>query len=336
MKKLLISLAALLLLENTTGYCSQTNTTMTSAKAYAREIISKPTASIRNTKKSDVITNEKSVNMVNMDDMDDSIKPSKKDTLQTIGSTKVSNIIHSTKKEPVNRKAGFINKPTQTKVGQATLKNSSLKELPTKTKSSIINDKTSSQSYYSDYIALAKKEVIDIEGKINQAFFPPDENEKAKATLIGLIANEKKLIQITLYDITDNDTTDAIIDAYYRGIGVEVVADENCLINNHSTLLRLYNASIPIHIRVNEKPKHGKMHDKFIVFSRNFDNKSVLWTGSFNFSYAAQHFNDENIVILENTLLIKKYKDNFVRLQTKYQPLLDNRFLTWYFSSSHN
>jgi len=53
------------------------------------------------------------------------------------------------------------------------------------------------------------------------------------------------------------------------------------------------------------------MHNKFVIFSCNVGNKTLLWTGSFNFTKSAQLRNQENVVVLDDPCIIEKYEKQF-------------------------
>jgi phosphatidylserine/phosphatidylglycerophosphate/cardiolipin synthase-like enzyme len=61
-----------------------------------------------------------------------------------------------------------------------------------------------------------------------------------------------------------------------------------------------------------EKQKNRKplMHDKFCILG----NKQV-WTGSFNFTFAAATSNCENVIVLENANVASLYLEEFERLK---------------------
>ena len=55
------------------------------------------------------------------------------------------------------------------------------------------------------------------------------------------------------------------------------------------------------------------MHDKFAVF----DNHSII-TGSFNWTRSASKYNQENLILNRNKIVIKAFKNEFESLWHKF------------------
>jgi phosphatidylserine/phosphatidylglycerophosphate/cardiolipin synthase-like enzyme len=67
--------------------------------------------------------------------------------------------------------------------------------------------------------------------------------------------------------------------------------------------------------------KRSLMHNKFFIFEQNLHDQTLLVTGSFNCTYSAQKYNQENIVILDLPQLIQKYRNQFNWLKSHAKPL---------------
>jgi phosphatidylserine/phosphatidylglycerophosphate/cardiolipin synthase-like enzyme len=63
------------------------------------------------------------------------------------------------------------------------------------------------------------------------------------------------------------------------------------------------------------------MHHKFVLFEKNVGGKSLVWTGSYNFTKSATRNNQENIVLLDSKPLIDKYAKQFSLLQERTRKL---------------
>lgn len=59
------------------------------------------------------------------------------------------------------------------------------------------------------------------------------------------------------------------------------------------------------------------MHNKFVIFKKNVGQKSLLWTGSFNFTKSAQMKNQENVVILDDTHIIDRFEKQFELIKNR-------------------
>lgn len=160
----------------------------------------------------------------------------------------------------------------------------------------------------------AREILVNQNGSIKRALFPPDDN--AKKALIGLINAETQHIYLAIYMFTDRDIAKALIDAYKRGVKIEVIADRSCAQSIWNKLRILAQSGIPIYIWPQALEETSAiMHNKFIVFASAIDNKTILWTGSYNFSKAASLANQENILVLDDLDLAKNYINQFKKLK---------------------
>lgn len=165
------------------------------------------------------------------------------------------------------------------------------------------------------------KNQIFCDGQIINAYFSPE--DKIKYKLINLIKHEKKSLSIAIYTITDKEIAQSIINAYLRDIKVEIVADKSYGSSTYSKIPMLANKRIPIWIYQAPESLLGEnnklnilMHNKFIIFGKNIDNRSLVWTGSFNFTKSANSFNQENVIITDNSKVVDQFKNNFNKLKS--------------------
>lgn len=152
---------------------------------------------------------------------------------------------------------------------------------------------------------------------IGAALFSPDDN--IQNTLVYLINNEKTEILTAIYTITQKDVAEAFVNASKRGVKLEFVVDRSYGSDRFSKVPLLANNRIPIWVcQSNPTDKYNAlMHDKFCVFENNIENKKLLWTGSYNFTQSANLRNQENVVILENEVLINRFKKQFEHLKSR-------------------
>lgn len=161
------------------------------------------------------------------------------------------------------------------------------------------------------------KENIDLKKRkedvaIKSFFSPKDDIRKI---LIDHINKETKAIWCAAFRLTDPSITQALIEAYQRKVKLIFVIDKEGFSALYSKFLYLFSIGIPIYIyppiiidQMQYNYQEGLMHNKFFVFHE----QQIVWTGSFNFTKAAQERNQENIVIIydpEVTFLL--YKDHF-------------------------
>jgi phosphatidylserine/phosphatidylglycerophosphate/cardiolipin synthase-like enzyme len=163
--------------------------------------------------------------------------------------------------------------------------------------------------------------LLDENSRINRALFAPDDN--VQELLVTLINEEKEQILAAAYSFTDEDIAYALIDAHKRGVNVQIIADGSNSITAHSKVPLLIKHQVPVWIypSVKSDKAHqtpiGIMHNKFMIFKKSLLNRSILWTGSFNFTRSAQTRNQENIVVLDSPKLIERYRKQFERIKKR-------------------
>ena len=155
-----------------------------------------------------------------------------------------------------------------------------------------------------------------------EVFFSPDDKPTSK--LIKLIGEVKYKIYAAVYMITDKDIANALIKAKKdRGVDVQVITDKISVESIFGKGVFLHKNGIDLFVFNppddggcyfinNSYQKYNSiMHHKFALL----DNK--LWTGSFNWTKAANRKNRENIVLLDDEEVCKKYEKCFFDLKTK-------------------
>jgi len=105
-------------------------------------------------------------------------------------------------------------------------------------------------------------------------FFPNKANVKNIVKYIGMA---QKTLYICVFNITNDDLANAIIERQNAGVDVRIISDDECAGNKGSDIVKLANNGIDV--RTDSAPEYH-MHDKFMVV----DHKFVL-TGSFNWTF---------------------------------------------------
>jgi len=156
---------------------------------------------------------------------------------------------------------------------------------------------------------------------IRHVMFAPDDN--VLSMLKKLIGKEKTSIRMAAFLLTDYEIVKAIVQAKARGVIVEIIFDPKGIKDRYSKIARMLRGKgVDIFVYKsfsNNSQSHlsNIMHNKFIVFGENIFGKSLVWTGSFNFTYSAHRVNQENVVILDDSDLIKKFIDRFDHIRNK-------------------
>ena len=123
------------------------------------------------------------------------------------------------------------------------------------------------------------------------------------------LKSAKKIIDICVFTITDNDIVEEIMNAKKRGVIVRVISDDDKSLDRGSDISRMAQVNIPV--KLDQTNKH--MHHKFMLI----DKKTVL-TGSYNWTRSAASSNEENIIILSNEGLCHRFQSEFDQLWAKF------------------
>ena len=134
-----------------------------------------------------------------------------------------------------------------------------------------------------------------------QVCFTPGED--CSTLLINQINAAQKSIEVQAYSFTSYKIAKALVKAAQRGVDVKIILDKTQFDGAHfSVAAYLQQAGITLY------------NDNQVVIAHNkviiIDN-AVVETGSFNFTYAAQNNNAENMLIIHNTALAQEYLGNW-------------------------
>lgn len=136
-----------------------------------------------------------------------------------------------------------------------------------------------------------------------QCYFPRA-NQDAEQVLIDVINSSKSTLNIAIYSITDENISDAIVEAKQRNVDVKVISDKVQSSNKYqkAILSDIKNANIPIKVDTHK----GIMHLKVTIA----DSK-VVTTGSYNYTIGARDNNDEVLVVLKDKDIVKQFVNEF-------------------------
>lgn len=134
-----------------------------------------------------------------------------------------------------------------------------------------------------------------------EVYFSP--NGGATEAVVKEIGNAKKEILVQAYSFTSKPIAKALVDARKRGVNIVVVLDKSQRREKYTSADFVAHARIPTYI----DDRHAIAHNKIMVIDR-----SVLITGSFNFTKAAEEKNAENLLVIKgNKPLVERYIQNF-------------------------
>ncbi len=133
------------------------------------------------------------------------------------------------------------------------------------------------------------------------------------------IGQARKEIVVAVYAFTSDELAWALVKASQRGVRVRVILDQEFdAANENSKRSFLENHGLPVR-RVSGlnkgRERAGLMHQKFAVIDR-----SIVLTGSYNWTVAADNFNDENLLVFRDAgALAEEYRREFFRLWERKQ-----------------
>lgn len=139
-----------------------------------------------------------------------------------------------------------------------------------------------------------------------QYYFPRD-GQQPEPVLVNIMNRAKSTLDVAIYSITDTDIADAMLAAKRRGVAVRVLSDRECSENRSQAkvLAEFKNAGIPVKLNTHA----GLMHLKVTIAD-----KSVVTTGSFNYTKAAESQNDEVFVVLGSAKAAQDFDAQFERM----------------------
>jgi len=149
--------------------------------------------------------------------------------------------------------------------------------------------------------------ILPAEGELQAAFAPGDD---IYALLEEIVAGARERIRVQAYLLTSKKLSAALIAAHRRGVDVQVLLDsrQSELVDS-SLAPRLARAGIPVWLET----RYQNAHNKVLIVDPDTPHAIVV-TGSFNFTWTAQHRNAENVLIVRNNRpLAARYAENWER-----------------------
>jgi phosphatidylserine/phosphatidylglycerophosphate/cardiolipin synthase-like enzyme len=144
-------------------------------------------------------------------------------------------------------------------------------------------------------------------GAVSVYFTPGDRSGDA---VVRAFDGAHREILAAIYEFTLSDVARALIGARARHVDVWLIMDESATRDRGSQYYRLTQAlGSHLRARAGVNGASGIVHDKFAVV----DGVRVL-TGSFNWTYSAEHSNWENLVVIDSPVLAGAYASEFHRM----------------------
>ena len=125
--------------------------------------------------------------------------------------------------------------------------------------------------------------------------------------IVNTISQAKRQILVQAYSFTSAPIAKALVDARNRGIDVKIILDKGQVTAKYSVTTFFNNHGI--NPSIDYKPAIA--HNKIMIID------DAVITGSFNFTKAAQEKNAENVLIIHDAGLAKKYIANWQNRMTE-------------------
>ena len=181
----------------------------------------------------------------------------------------------------------------------------------------------------------APKTIILGNSKVTVHFSPTSPTEPGSISSNGLIAKtlstSTKTVDLALFVFSDQQLANILEERHHQNVQIRALIAPQFAYRPYSEALDMMGFALsdnckyevdnrpwknPIStVGVPILPKGDLLHDKFAVI----DNKTVI-TGSHNWSEAANHGNDETLIVIENPTVAGHYQREFDRLYGKIKP----------------
>ena len=136
--------------------------------------------------------------------------------------------------------------------------------------------------------------------------------------IMDAIGQARRQVLVQAFSFTHDGIARALLDAHRRGLDVRLIADrEQTERMERGQVPGLARAGLPVWL----DGEHQSAHNKVMVIDAGMPSSLVI-TGSFNFTRAAQYKNAENAVFISvNDTLAQAYMRNWQRHLKHAQPL---------------
>jgi phosphatidylserine/phosphatidylglycerophosphate/cardiolipin synthase-like enzyme len=133
-----------------------------------------------------------------------------------------------------------------------------------------------------------------------QVYFSPKGG--ATEAVVAALDHATNAVLVQAYSFTSAPIAKALVEAHRRGVDVQVILDHSQRTEKYSEADFLKNSGIPTLIDA----QHAIAHNKIMIIDGY-----VVLTGSFNFTKAAEEHNAENLLVINDPVLAKRYIENW-------------------------
>jgi phosphatidylserine/phosphatidylglycerophosphate/cardiolipin synthase-like enzyme len=135
-------------------------------------------------------------------------------------------------------------------------------------------------------------------------YFSP--NGGSTGAIIEVIRNARQTILVQAYLLYSTRLAGALVRAHQRGIQVHVLLDAHA--QQHDPPVPAVARLVAADIAVSLDARHAWVHDKVMILDG-----SIVITGSYNWTVAADTQNGENLLVIRDPRLAEVYTENWMR-----------------------
>lgn len=155
-----------------------------------------------------------------------------------------------------------------------------------------------------DSIAATPNPSVTVDGIQIETYFSPDDGVAAR--LVALLQGAQESIYFLAFSFTSDEIAQVMRERASAGIIVSGVMEDSQVASNQGTE---FDPFVQAGLDVRRDGNPGLMHHKVIIIDR-----SIVITGSYNFTTSAEDRNDENLVIFFSPEIAELYLAEFKRV----------------------
>lgn len=155
-----------------------------------------------------------------------------------------------------------------------------------------------------DSVATTPNPILTVDGTDVETYFSPDDSVAAR--LLDVLSLARESIYFLAYSFTSDDIGQLLRDKFSQGVTVQGVMEHAQIESNQGTEFDLFHQ---FEMDVRRDGIDGQMHHKLMIIDR-----SIVITGSYNFTASAEDRNDENILIIYSTEIAALFLQEFQRV----------------------
>ncbi len=155
---------------------------------------------------------------------------------------------------------------------------------------------------------------FDLKGTQVELWFSP--SDQLNSRIKSVINSANSTLDFGLLLLTKDDFASTLINKFQQGVKVRGILDDDD--NLASPYYTLRNAGVPVHLHTDSDIFH---HKYAIVDVNNPGSDPLVLTGSHNWTYSAETFNDENTLVIHSQKIADLYFKEFEKRWSEVNPL---------------